>query len=33
MAFCYIRIKTWVVKAEIANETTEVTKPGRVELS
>jgi len=33
MAFCYIHIKTWVVKAEIANEITEVTKPGRVKSS
>ena len=31
MAFCYIQIKTWLVKAEIARETSEVMKARRVE--
>jgi len=31
VASCYIQVKTSLVKAEIAREATEVTKPGRVE--
>jgi len=33
VAACYIQIKAWLGKLEIAREATEVTKPGRVKSS